>query len=127
MAATRQQDNSWLAAELEHIRGGSDELIAQWRENERLTAKLNVLQECRHTPIQPASQAQPPMDSSIDASLAYVHRQQLNSIQVPMFEGKLDLHLVSEFMQNVELMAVNMGMAPKETTGHGNKTIQLAV
>ncbi|KAF8241513.1 hypothetical protein K440DRAFT_642143 [Wilcoxina mikolae CBS 423.85] len=44
-----------------------------------------------------------------------------------MFEGKLDLHLVFDFIQRIELLAVNMGMAPKETTGHSNKPIQRAV
>ncbi|KAF8247274.1 hypothetical protein K440DRAFT_644060 [Wilcoxina mikolae CBS 423.85] len=77
MTADRQKENEWLAAELECIHGSSDELISQQQENERLTAELNRLQKCRRTPIQSASQAQPPMGSSIDASLAYIHHQQL--------------------------------------------------
>jgi hypothetical protein len=79
-----------------------------------------------------AEQPSAPVDHQPPASrktghLDYVKKQQLKAISISSFEGKLDLKLVTEFLEKVKLLGQAIDLRPTLSTDDSNSMIELAV
>jgi hypothetical protein len=59
--------------------------------------------------------------------LNYIKKQQLKAISITTFEGKLDLKLVTEFLEKVKLLGQAIDLRPTLSGDDSNSMIELAV